>query len=92
MQNYPNPFNPETWIPYQISKDATVRIEIYNTLGQVVRALDVGHQLAGVYANRERAAYWDGTNNFGERVASGIYFYAIQAGDYRAVKRMVIMK
>ncbi|MBI1923053.1 carboxypeptidase regulatory-like domain-containing protein [Candidatus Poribacteria bacterium] len=92
LQNYPNPFNPETWIPYQMSRDATVRIEIYNTLGQIVRTLEVGHRPAGVYASRGRAAYWDGTNNLGERVASGVYFYAIQAGNFHAVKRMVIMK
>jgi len=92
LQNYPNPFNPETWIPYQMSRDAMVRIEIYDTLGQIVRTLDVGHRPAGVYASRGRAAYWDGTNNLGERVASGVYFYAIQAGDFHAIKRMVIMK
>ncbi|MCZ6679108.1 MAG: T9SS type A sorting domain-containing protein [Candidatus Poribacteria bacterium] len=92
LQNYPNPFNPETWIPYQISKDASVQIEIYNTLGQAVRTLDLGHHAAGIYVSRGRAAYWDGTNNFGERVASGVYFYAIQTEDYHAVKRMVILK
>jgi hypothetical protein len=92
LQNYPNPFNPETWIPYQITQDATVRIDIYNTLGQVVRTLDLGHRPVGVYVSRGRAAYWDGTNNFGERVASSVYFYAIKAGSFHAVKRMVILK
>ena len=91
-QNYPNPFNPETWIPFQISREAPVRIEIYGTSGQIVRTLDLGHRSAGVYVSRGRAAYWDGTNNFGERVSSGVYFYTIRAGDYHAVKRMVLMK
>ena len=92
MQNYPNPFNPETWIPYQISRDARVRLEFFTPSGQAVRTLDLGYRPAGLYVSRGRAAYWDGTNNFGERVASGVYFYTIQAENYHAIKRMVLMK
>lgn len=92
MQNYPNPFNPETWIPYQISRDARVRMELFTPSGQAVRTLDLGYRPAGLYVSRGRAAYWDGTNNFGERVASGVYFYTIQAENYHAIKRMVLMK
>ena len=84
LANYPNPFNPETWIPYQLAKDADVTLTIYAVNGHVVRMLPLGHQRAGMYQNRSRAAYWDGRNAFGEPVASGIYFYHIQAGAFSA--------
>ena len=102
LRNYPNPFNPETWIPYHLADAADVQITIYDIKGAVVRQLDLGHQQAGYYANRSKAAYWDGRNQFGESVASGVYFYQLQAGrsglsvshrrDYSATKRMVIVK
>ena len=92
LQNYPNPFNPETWIPYQLATDETVAIRIYNINGQLVRQLDLGNQEAGSYIGRDRAAYWDGKNQAGEQVASGVYFYHIQAGAFRATKKMVIAK
>ena len=80
MQNYPNPFNPETWLPYQLAADAPVTIHIYNQRGQFIRAISLGHQPAGVYINRGKAAYWDGRNDIGEKVSSGVYFYNLQAG------------
>ena len=92
LQNYPNPFNPETWIPYQLSEAAVVTITIYDVAGHVVRSLDLGHQAAGFYRSRSQAAYWDGRNNLNERVASGIYFYQIQAGEFSATRRMLILK
>ena len=92
LQNYPNPFNPETWIPYQLSEAAEVNITIYNVTGNIVRVLDLGHQAAGYYRGRSQAAYWDGTNNLNERVASGIYFYQIQVGEFSATRRMLILK
>ncbi len=92
LQNYPNPFNPETWIPYQLSEAAVVTIAIYDVAGNVVRSLDLGHQAAGYYRSRSQAAYWDGRNNLNERVASGIYFYQIQAGEFTATRRMLILK
>ena len=92
LSNYPNPFNPETWIPYQLSKPADVTLTIYAVDGQVVRRLALGHQAAGVYQNRSRAAYWDGRNGFGERVASGIYFYTLTARDFAATRKMLIRK
>ena len=92
LANYPNPFNPETWIPYQLSKPADVSISIYAIDGRLVRRLELGHQSAGVYRNRSRAAYWDGRNEFGERVASGLYFYTLTAGDFTATRRMLIRK
>ena len=92
LSNYPNPFNPETWIPYRLSEDAFVTLTIYDAVGQVVRSLDVGHRIASAYENRSKAVYWDGRNNVGERVASGIYFYTLTAGEYSATRRMVILK
>jgi hypothetical protein len=91
-QNYPNPFNPETWIPYQLAGEAYVTIRIYNSNGQLVRILDLGYRNHGSYLDKAQAAYWDGTNERGERVASGVYFYRIQANDFTAVRKMVILK
>ena len=92
LANYPNPFNPETWIPYQLSKPADVSLTIYDIQGRVVRALDLGHQRAGMYQTRSRAAYWDGRNAVGEPVASGVYFYTLTAGDFSATRKMLIRK
>ena len=92
LANYPNPFNPETWIPYQLANPAEVTVTIYAANGAVVRTLDLGHRRAGSYASRHRAAYWDGRNAQGEPVASGVYFYTLQAGDFIATKKMVIRK
>ena len=92
LANYPNPFNPETWIPYQLSKAADVAVTIYASDGSVVRTLTLGHQHAGMYKNRTQAAYWNGKNELGESVASGLYFYTLTAGDFTATRRMLILK
>ena len=92
LANYPNPFNPETWIPYQLAKDAEVIVRVYDMRGRSVRELVLGHQAAGVYQSRGRAAYWDGKNAFGESVASGVYFYTLTAGDFTATRKMLIRK
>ncbi len=92
LANYPNPFNPETWIPYHLATPAEVTVTIYAANGMVVRTLALGHQRAGDYASRPRAAYWDGMNALGERVASGVYFYTLQAGDFAATRKMLILK
>ncbi|MCY3743893.1 MAG: T9SS type A sorting domain-containing protein [Candidatus Poribacteria bacterium] len=92
LANYPNPFNPETWIPYHLAKDAEVTLHIYAVNGTLVRTLTLGHQPAGMYQNRSRAAYWDGKNEFGESVASGVYFYTFIAGDFTATRKMLIRK
>ena len=92
LPNYPNPFNPETWIPYRLAEDALVTLIIYDQSGQIVRTLDVGHQIAGYYTDRTKAAYWDGKNEFGEGVASGVYFYHLSAGDFSATRKMLILK
>jgi len=91
-QNYPNPFNPDTWIPYQLAKDAKITIKIYSATGQLVRVMDLGYKDAGVYMSKQKAAYWDGKNDNGEPVASGVYLYSIQAGDFTGSKKMVIAK
>lgn len=92
LANYPNPFNPETWIPYQLAKPAEVKISVHSVDGKLVRTLEFGHLPAGVYYRKSRAAYWDGQNELGESVASGIYFYTLTAGDFTATGKMFIRK
>ena len=92
LTNYPNPFNPETWIPYQLAKPAEVTLTIYDIRGRVVRTLRLGHQPAGFYQNRSKAAHWDGRNHLGEKVATGVYFYTLKAGDYTATRKLLIRK
>jgi hypothetical protein len=92
LQNYPNPFNPETWIPYELAADATVTLCIYDVNGQLVRQLDLGNQKTGSYIDKGKAAYWDGKNDHGERVSSGVYFYQLKAGKFAAVRKMTILK
>ncbi len=93
LVNYPNPFNPETWIPYHLAESTEVRVNIYDSQGVLVRALTLGHQTAGYYTSRSRAAYWDGRNALGERVASGIYFYQLETdAEVSPLRKMVILK
>ena len=92
LPNYPNPFNPETWMPYRLAEDAFVTLTIYDLSGQTVRSIDLGHRIAAVYENRSKALYWDGRNEFGEQVASGVYFYTLTADEYSATRKMVILK
>jgi hypothetical protein len=92
LQNYPNPFNPETWLPYQLSEGGDVTLTIYNANGVKVRTLPLGFKQPGHYLTRERAAYWNGRNENGEQVASGVYFYSLQAGQFSAMRKMVILK
>ena len=92
LQNFPNPFNPETWMPYKLAPEVPVDIRIYDVRGQFIRQLNLGIQEEGSYLSRETAAYWNGKDQFGETVSSGIYFYTLTAGDYQATRRMVILK
>ena len=92
LSNYPNPFNPETWIPYGLANDTHVQISIYDISGALVRQLALGHQRAGHYTERSRAAYWDGRNGIGEHVASGVYFYTLTADDFTATRKMLVGK
>ena len=92
LANYPNPFNPETWIPYQLASPAAVTLHIHAIDGTLVRTLSLGHKATGIYQSRNRAAYWDGRNEVGESVASGVYFYTLTAGDFNATRKMLIRK
>jgi hypothetical protein len=92
MANFPNPFNPETWIPFELENASDVSIRIYGMDGAPVRTLELGQKAVGVYADTTSAAYWDGRNENGETVASGAYIYEITAGDYHAMRRMVVLK
>ena len=92
LQNYPNPFNPETWIPYRLSEDGQVLISIYDSKGAPIRTLSLGYRSAGFYQDQGRAAYWDGRNDFGEPVASGVYFYQLITSSFQQTRRMLILK
>lgn len=90
--NYPNPANPETWLPYQLNKEADVSVQIYDPTGRLVRTLDLGHQSAGSYQNRDVAAYWDGRDSQGQQVASGVYYYTFQANNAMKTGKLMILK
>ncbi|MDE0300647.1 MAG: dockerin type I domain-containing protein [Candidatus Poribacteria bacterium] len=92
LPNYPNPFNPETWIPYHLARESEVEITIYSSKGILVRQLDLGLQAEGFYTDKHYAAYWDGRNDNGELLASGVYIYVFRAGSYRASRRMAIVR
>ena len=91
-QNYPNPFNPETWIPYQLSQSGEVTFSIYNSVGQLVRKLDLGYRTAGRHLSQEKAAYWDGKTSAGEDASSGVYFYRIQTAQFTDIGKMLLAK
>jgi WD40 repeat protein len=92
LPNYPNPFNPETWIPFDLHDHATVTISIYDASGRIVRRLELGERPAGTYRTRDRAAHWDGRNEQGELVSSGVYVAELRAGDYRSTRRITVRK
>jgi hypothetical protein len=92
LQNFPNPFNPETWIPFTLAAASEVSVTVYDSRGQLVRHLELGAQQAGRYTSRAGAIYWDGRNDSGERIASGVYFYQLRAGDFSATRKMVMVK
>ena len=92
LLNYPNPFNPETWIPYQLSESTDVTMTIHSMNGSLIRTLELGHQASGTYQSKSQAAYWDGRNEFGEQVASGLYFYTLTAGNFSATGKMLVRK
>jgi len=92
LPNFPNPFNPETWIPFELDEAARVMVSVHDTRGALVRRLDLGYREPGYYTDRSTAAHWDGRNALGETVASGVYFYVLEAGEHRVARRMVIQK
>ena len=92
FQNFPNPFNPETWLPYRLANDTDVKILIYDVRGGLTRELNLGAQKSGEYVTREKAAYWDGRNQLGETVSSGVHYYTLRAGSFQATRSMLILK
>ncbi len=86
-QNYPNPFNPTTTIKYQIAKQSDVRLQIYSITGQLVRTITSGVQQPGYYS-----VIWNGLNNAGEQVSSGVYFYRLETGAFVSMKKMLLLK
>ena len=92
LQNYPNPFNPETWIPFVLAEAAGVEIGIYDLSGRRVRRLELGNRNAGVYQGKLQAAYWDGKNNAGESVSSGVYFYELRVGRETFARKAWLLK
>ena len=86
-QNYPNPFNPETQIGYALPTDSYVKLSIYNVLGQKVKTLVDEKKSAGYHST-----HWDGKDDKGDDVSSGIYFYKLQTDKFDQVKKMLMMK
>lgn len=91
-QNYPNPFNPETWIPFQLAKGSEVNIRIYNVTGQLIKTIQLGYKQAGMYIEKSKAAHWDGRNDMGEKLASGVYFYEFRTETFRTIRKMILLK
>ena len=89
---FPSVANPETWFPFQLSEASEVKIHIHNAFGQLVKTLNLGYQQSGHYLNKAEAAFWNGRNERGERVASGIYFYTMQTRNFTATGKVVILK
>jgi len=92
LQNFPNPFNPDTWIPYELATETPVTIRIYDLKGHIVRELNLGRQSADSYITKDKAAYWDGKDEHGQKMASGVYWYALRAEGFSAIRRLVILK
>ncbi|UCG93988.1 MAG: T9SS type A sorting domain-containing protein, partial [Candidatus Aerophobus sp.] len=86
-QNYPNPFNPTCVIAYALPTDCQVKLSIYNILGQKVKVLVDEYQNAGY-----RSVTWDGKDDQGQEVSTGVYFYRVQAGNFMQSKKMVLTK
>lgn len=92
LQNFPNPFNPETWIPFRLADESLITIHIYAATGQLIRVLSPGILPSGDYSSPAQAVYWDGRNEMGEPVSSGVYLYTLHAGAFSATRKMLIRK
>jgi flagellar hook assembly protein FlgD len=86
-QNYPNPFNPITIIKYQLPRTSEVELQIFNILGQKVKTLVKGRVQAGYYE-----AIWDGRNDLGQQVSTGIYIYRFKAADFQKTLKLILLK
>jgi flagellar hook capping protein FlgD len=87
VSNYPNPFNPVTVISFSLLESSPVDLEIYNSRGELVRSM-----VDGIMPSGENLITWDGTDDMGTAVSSGIYFYKIKAGSYTSTRKMMLMK
>ena len=76
----------------KLTEPAAVTLQIHAVDGSLIRTLSLGHKTVGTYQTRSRAAYWDGKNEVGEPVASGVYFYTLAAGNFTATRKMLIRK
>ncbi len=92
LPNYPSPFNPDTWIPFRLARDTNVAITIYDAGGALVRTFELGNLSAGAYESKGKAVYWDGRNDFGELVATGVYFYRLSTPDFSVTRKTSIRK
>ena len=92
LANFPNPFNPETWIPFTLKEAGGVTVSIHAASGHLVRTLDLGHLRSGFYATKDAAAYWDGRNAQGDKVASGVYFYTLETDAVSYTRKMLLLK
>ena len=91
-QNFPNPFNPETWIPFELEDRGEVVVSIYNLNGSLIRQIQFGQLPAGKYLTKDKAAYWDGRNQIGERVSNGLYFYQLQTRTFQQTKKLIVIQ
>ena len=92
LPNYPSPFNPDTWIPFRLEEDTKVTVTIYDAGGNLVRTFELGYLSAGSYESKGRAVYWDGRNDFGELMASGVYFYELSTPTSSVIRKTSIRK
>ena len=92
QSNYPNPFNRGTWIPFQLHSPGHVRFTIYDLRGALVREIDLGYRDAGAYLTTAAAPRWDGRDQQGQSVASGVYMYRLQAGPVTQSRKMLLLK
>lgn len=92
LANFPNPFNPETWIPFHLKETGNVTVHIHTATGHLVRTLRLGPTKPGIYITKDRAVYWDGKNEQGTKVASGVYFYTLQTEHFSHTKKMLLLK
>ena len=92
LQSYPNPSSDSCYIPFKLSEDAEVVVEVYNILGQKVKTIEAGWKKAGLYITKEKALFWNGKNDRGDKLSQGLYFINLKAGKYSGRQRLVIQR